>query len=250
MKLVFVSDIHLQSPSDQTGRRLTQFLDRLEADTQLTELILLGDIFDLWVGDHEEFLHKFFPIISRLLKFKSRGINVHYFEGNHDFHLSKLFADQFKFVVHDKPHTFKVGDHFVRVEHGDEMDPNDKGYIFLRKFFRSKPLKWLAYNLPGWLVCLIGENLSHKSRTYTSQVKTIDSMQALNVIRNHAEKTALNKKFDYIVSGHMHIRDDFKIKVRDRSIRSINLGSWFDKPCAFELRLDGVELQAHWVELQ
>ena len=46
-------------------------------------------------------------------------------------------------------------------------------------------------------------------------------------------------RFDLIVSGHVHIRDDWQFESGDASFRSVNLGSWLDKPCFFKLDDNG-----------
>ena len=228
--------------------RLLQFLDQLLQDQQLTHLILLGDIFDLWVGAHDEFLHRFYPIIRRCLLLKEKGVQVHYFEGNHDFHLRRMFADDFGFTVHGAPYIFTSESARLRVEHGDEMNPNDKGYLFLRWFFRTPVLTWLADHLPGWFVSLLGEGLSKRSRQYTSQTKAIDERGAKEVIRAHAQRVAVSDNIDLVISGHVHVRDEFEFHSKNKTVKSINLGSWLDKPCAFTVTT-GPTVQTSWTEL-
>ncbi|MBK7962081.1 MAG: hypothetical protein IPK04_13320 [Bdellovibrionales bacterium] len=50
----------------------------------------------------------------------------------------------------------------------------------------------------------------------------------IEMIRHHARRAYEEAPFDLIVTGHMHVKDDFEFHVGSRKIRSINLGSWFN----------------------
>jgi UDP-2,3-diacylglucosamine hydrolase len=41
--------------------------------------------------------------------------------------------------------------------------------------------------------------------------------------------------FDLIITGHVHVRDDHVFESGGRQVRSVNLGSWADGPCAFRI---------------
>jgi len=65
------------------------------------------------------------------------------------------------------------------------------------------------------------------------------------MIRTHAESIYNEKPFDLIISGHMHVVDDYTFAVKDKSVRSINLGTWLDKPIALMVEDSTIE----WIEL-
>lgn len=90
MKAYFISDLHIKHEDKTKGLKLMEFLKNLPKDT--THLVLLGDIFDLWIGSHEYFIKKFSKIIAELKTISDRGVEIHYFEGNHDIHLKKVLA--------------------------------------------------------------------------------------------------------------------------------------------------------------
>jgi UDP-2,3-diacylglucosamine pyrophosphatase LpxH len=114
-KKIFISDIHMgTAESIQSDRPygwllkdraelLTEFLDRLSRDRELSELIIVGDLFDEWVvpyttspvpTDRREYVDQFFkiaaapqnkPIIKALCNLADTdGIQVTYVPGNHD----------------------------------------------------------------------------------------------------------------------------------------------------------------------
>ena len=235
----FVSDIHITSPDCPQARRFVAFLQTLSGNSNVTHLYLLGDIFDLWVADHEWFVERYREIIDEIRRLRDEGVHVAYFEGNHDLHLRYFWADQLGLTVHAGPAYVELGDKIVRLEHGDQMDPDDKGYIFLRWFLRTPPIRFLLRHLPGGFIAGIGERASSTSREYTSNTKTIEQDTAIAKIRDHAKRVYAVQPFDLIITGHVHTRDDCQVDVGDATFRSVNLGTWLDTPCYFSLDDNG-----------
>lgn len=251
----FLSDIHLKDPNEPNAQVLQHFFERLliektelnsEAKSSMgpaisTYLFLVGDIFDLWIGDHNYFAEKFKELVDSIRALVQAGVEVHYFEGNHDIHLKKFWEDKAGVKVHSNGHLFKLNEFSVLIEHGDRINPNDKGYLFLRWFLRTKPMKYLAENLPERVVAKMGESASRVSRAYTSEngAKALSDQTVVSLIRTYAEKRSQELYFDLFVTGHVHVFDDFKFIKKDRKVHSINLGSWFDKKRALVLRSDG-----------
>lgn len=236
---VFVSDIHITSPECPRGRLFETFLRGLEGGRDLTHLYLLGDIFDLWVADHRFFVERYHGVVAQIRRLRNEGVAIAYFEGNHDLHLESYWQDELGVTVYPGPTYAEHDGKMLRIEHGDQMDPDDKGYRFLRWFLRTPPIRWLVCNLPGALIRHVGERASVTSREYTSQTKTIEPDQAIAKIRAHAKRAFEVRPFDIILSGHVHIRDDCEIEAGNRKFRSINLGSWLDAPCFFRIH-DGI----------
>lgn len=222
----FVSDIHIENKADPKARLFLSFLKGCNRGN-CTHLVLLGDIFDFWIADHSVFVREYAEIIAEVERLRWEQVEIHYFEGNHDLHLKKFWRNQLGCEVHEGPAYFQLGEKAFRVEHGDQMDPEDKGYLFLRWLLRTPALKVLAHRLPGTLVHKIGQRSSSTSRNYTSETKTISQNTAREKIRAHAEKVHSEKPFDYIVTGHVHVRDHCKLT---SGAESWNLGTWLNEP--------------------
>ncbi len=231
-RAIFVSDLHLTGPEDPNTQIFSRFLESLlPADgSKPVSLFLVGDIFDLWVGDHQFFTSRFKVIVDAVTALIRAGVDVHYFEGNHDLHLTSFWADEIGAKVHQECGEFQIGQLKVRVEHGDLINLDDHGYLFLRKLLRSAPMKFLSMHLPEIAVRFIGERASQASRTYTSTAKSKPSESIRALIRAHAKKQSAISRFDVIVTGHVHVADDYTFSDGQQQIRSINLGSWYESP--------------------
>ena len=119
----FLSDIHLKNLDQPDAHLLVGFLEDVGARVQATHLFLVGDIFDYWLGGHEYFIRKFSPIVDHLRRIVASGVEVHYFEGNHDLYLRDFWQDRMGVRVHGRSHLFQLEGLKVRVEHGDLVDP-------------------------------------------------------------------------------------------------------------------------------
>lgn len=236
---VLVSDIHIASPDGERCLRFIDFLAALERDPDVSELYLLGDIFDLWVADHDYFIKRYAAVIERLRALRQRGVRIVYFEGNHDLYLRHFWERKLGFAVHEGPAYLPIQGRTVRLEHGDEMNPDDKSYLFLRWFLRTPPIHFLCRRLPGWLIAKIGDRASAASRQYSSNNGEFCSSKVIEMIRTHATNVFRERPFDMIVSGHVHTRDDCELDVEGRRLRSVNLGTWLDAPCAFRIDESG-----------
>ena len=228
MKAFFVSDIHIRSEEKTNGLKFLQFLKTLPQDT--THLILLGDIFDLWVGSHQYFIKKYPKILSEFKKLIDRDVEIHYFEGNHDIHLKEYFCDKLGMYVHANEYFFNFGGLHVRAEHGDLMNKEDKGYLFLRNALRSFPMNLIATKLPGIIVQAVGDRSSKVSRFYTDRMNQQYKDKVIKFTRDYAEQIYALQDFDLIVTGHTHVDDDYTFEKSGKKIRSMNLGSWLDRP--------------------
>lgn len=242
-KAVFVSDLHLRSDVEENARLFLKFLAALERG-DWTHLFLVGDVFDLWIADHDYFSSRFYEIIQKLKSLRARGVEVHYFEGNHDLDLKPYFESKVGCVIHEAAFTTTIAGRRLRIEHGDEMDPDDRDYLFLRWLLRTPTMRWLGRHVPGKIVQMIGETASKGSRRYTTKVRAaLESNLVDEKILEHAKKVYQQSPFDLLISGHVHRELDQILKRTDHSVRVINLGTWLQKPLVFELSAERADLR-------
>ncbi|MGA8856162.1 MAG: UDP-2,3-diacylglucosamine diphosphatase [Candidatus Bathyarchaeia archaeon] len=119
MKVVVVSDQHLgYVNSDMIA--FNQFLDELTKDDEITNLVLLGDVLDMWRRDSSGVFLESKDTINKILSLTEK-MTVHYVAGNHDFHVLRLqnFAYPFSF---EKTLTLRDGKYTYLFLHGWEFD--------------------------------------------------------------------------------------------------------------------------------
>jgi UDP-2,3-diacylglucosamine hydrolase len=241
----FVSDIHLRDMQERNGQNLLRFLRFLNMFDEPVNLYFLGDIFDLWISDHQVFVKKFEPLWEPLRQLKAKGCELHFFEGNHDLHIRPFFHGQLGMHVFKKPKYHHVGQLHVRIEHGDLINPNDTAYLKWKAFTQRRSTEFLAHHLPGFFWSWLGNTLSSKSRERSSQYRVNNESEIQKMIHEHAIRSYKNKPFDLIITGHMHVKVDETIEIDGRIIRNINLGTWMGEHEPPILCIEGSEVT--WV---
>lgn len=226
MKAYFLSDQHLHSNDQQECQALLHFFRSLKSSEDCSHLFLVGDIFDLWAGPHDYFIKKWQSFNAEILRLVSLGTQVHYFEGNHDLLLADYYSKQLGVHVYDSAQYFTINNKVYRVEHGDQMDPEDKNYLLLRSFWRSKIISYLIKNVSGNLISKIGESASDFSRQQqTAKPDQAHIQRIKNTIDSHIKTAYSEKPFDIFVAGHVHIKDERLIDVgQNKQVLAINLG--------------------------
>ena len=243
MKHWFISDLHIKDINERNGNTLLRFFFYLNQNPSKHKVYFLGDIFDFWLSDGKAFQKHYQYLIQQIKFFKDNGGELIYFEGNHDFHIDRFWTHKLDIPVIENEAYFQIGKLKVRCEHGDYINPDDKAYIKYREKVRRPWVEWIAHTLPGWFWKWFGETLSAKSRKKTARYAIDNTEQLRTMIQAYAMKVYNSEHFDLIVTGHMHIFDDYEFTgSHHKHVRSVNLGTWLELPRALCIENDKVEI--------
>lgn len=250
MKAWFISDLHLKELNERSSISLLRFLHSLiNKEREATHLFLLGDIFDLWVGDAAVFVRKFQPIVDAIVTLKKQGLEIFYVEGNHDLHIKPFWQKKLGIPVYVEPEVIKVGQSSIRIEHGDLINEEDIAYLRLRKTLRHPLVEKAAPFISGIVLDQLGQVAAQVSRRFSTIKRERNQNGLRDMIRYHAKRAYQEGPFDLIVTGHMHVQDDYQFDVNGKKVRSINLGSWFDGAKALQVSETSAGLAAEFVEI-
>lgn len=215
MKINIISDVHIKDQADEQALLLLKFLDQCQSP-EVEEIILLGDIFDLLVGNHKANADRYGVIFNRIKKLASLGKIIWYFEGNHDLHLTKFFKNVFH-EFWDK--EFKLVKNYIKVErfskklyitHGDYLTDHEPGYQRYRRFASWKANEFIFENMIDFsLIEKVGNFFSKRSKK--GGKKTFNFERAQEGFRKGAKKILNEHPVDYIIAGHSHIKDEHKL---------------------------------------
>jgi UDP-2,3-diacylglucosamine hydrolase len=215
--LSFISDIHVKTNDDENYRLLLEFLKSDEV-MYSDEVFLLGDIFDLMIGAHSEYFEYYNEFFSSLKRLINLGKKVHFFEGNHDFHLKKLFdrylsregLNHQQFIYHKGIFVEKYGNRKLVICHGDEIEIGNYTYKIYNFIIRSRVLRFIAnYIISFNLLNKIGRYMSDTSRAhgegfYENKQDEIRSSSRISAICSAKKFNA-----DMVVCGHTHILENY-----------------------------------------
>lgn len=223
-KIYFVSDLHLGAPAltDNTKRErlFTAWLSEVSHDA--AAIFLMGDIFDFWFEYRKVVPRGYTRVLGKIAEITDRGIPVHFFTGNHDIWIFDYLPTETGVIVHrDFFSTELLGKKFY-LAHGDGLDKNDKGYLILKKIFKSPFWQWFFARFhPNFAVSVA----LRWSKTSRLNKKTGSSrFDAENEGMYQFALSILEKEhFDYFVFGHRHLLANIQMS---ETSRFILLGEW------------------------
>lgn len=198
---ILISDAHYSDLRPQ----LLDLLIAIEKETiSPTQLILMGDIFDLLFGPIIE-THvrnqKMIDVINSI----SQRIEVYYFEGNHDFALASLFPNVTIFPLSLQPVNFTFEGKQGKMAHGDFGE--DLGYKIYTYIIRSQ----VTLRLLGWFDTFANHILIKKLDAYLSKKEDCNDFTNFEAYVKRRLKQYEDENIDYFVEGHFHQNRCFNI---------------------------------------
>lgn len=230
-----ISDMHLGFPDAITSRErervLLEWLHQIQDN--VSDLFLLGDIFDFWFEYKQVVPKGFVRLIGALAALADQGVRLHIFVGNHDLWMKDYFEQELGVRIYREvtDFEFKFADNQIRVcmGHGDGMGPGDHGYKLLKKVFVNP----IAQFLFGWLHPDLGVRLAHawsgtrKTATIKAGDVPFDSETdfILSAVRDRYKlDQQANRGVLAYVFGHRH--HPIAVPLGDHATY-YNLGEWF-----------------------
>lgn len=220
VKAYFLSDAHLgmdESKQEKEKQKiLLNFLNEIMKDA--THIYIVGDLFDFWYEYKQVVPKKHFQLLFLLKKITEKGIELHYFAGNHDFYLGQFFNKEINIKTWQDDYEFDLDGKRFYLWHGDGLGKKDGGYRFLKKIMRNKFFQAIFRILHPDFGIPFARWVSGSSRSYTNQI---------NHTRDESDYFQFaEKKFaagiDFVMMGHRH--NPLVHSVDDK--RYINLGDW------------------------
>lgn len=230
--LVFVGDVHL-GPGDSAVDDFVAFLGRLEPT--VGRLVLMGDLFDLWIGRPELQQDHHRRVADRLAALRGAGKVVRYVEGNRDFHLTEAEAGRALDESTDGGLVERFGGNSWFAIHGDLANPHDRQYRTWRAVARSR-LAWFAFNaLPRGMRLDLAAYLERRLRgTNPAHRRAFPEPE----VRAYAAGL-LARGHDAVVLGHFHVEKDLVAFPPSPPGRILVLPEWKTSRRHLRVRTDG-----------
>lgn len=195
--MAVIADAHLGGPGGEAAPLVAQL--ETVAERGCRHLVLLGDLFQGWVGFRRFETPEIAAVATALRRLRGRGVRVDYVEGNRDFFLDRgPYADCFDAVVRELAFT-AGGTRFLAV-HGDGLDPRDRQYRFWRRASKSALSRLVISKTPRALARrLVWGTEARLSRTNLEHKRHIPE----EVLVPYAGRR-LAEGHDVLLLGHFH----------------------------------------------
>lgn len=223
-KIYFISDVHLGLPNHgeslEREKKLVQWLEDISADAD--KIFMLGDMFDFWWEYRHVVPRGFVRFLGKLADLTDRGIEVHFFIGNHDQWVRDYLPCETGVILHKGVYRTRLMGKQFTLAHGDGLGPSDFGYKLLKFLFGNKILRWLFSRLHPNFAVGLARTSSNKKRFmegYTTRPYKGDDKEWLAIyVKEEQEKNPS----DFFIFGHRHLALDKQIG----QSRMIILGDW------------------------
>lgn len=195
--LVFVGDVHL----DRDDPDLPAFLDYLRTlPPRAGRVVLMGDLFNLWIGDGRVEQPHHLSVTSCLRALRSLGTEVHYLEGNRDYRIGAAHRGTAFDEVGAEGLREDWGGRAIWAAHGDLINVGDLQYRTWRRLSRSAPFWWLFSAIPKRRRFAWAESLERSLRRTNLEMKRAfpDALVEAYAARRIARGD------DAVVLGHFH----------------------------------------------
>ncbi len=228
--IVVISDVHLGTYGCHAKELLT-YLKSIRPK----QVILNGDIIDIWQFSKSYWPEAHMKVVRRLLKFVTEGVPVYYLTGNHDEMLRK-FTDfnlgQFQLL---NKLLLNVDGKKAWIFHGDVFDVTMQHSKWLAKLGAVGYDSLIIINsMVNWCLTALGRQKMSFSQKIKGRVK--EAVKFINHFEQTAADLAVDKRYDYVICGHIHHAEIRQIKATDQpgSVLYLNSGDWVESLTSLE----------------
>ena len=186
---LFIADSHYPHHGDAFLETLSKLKN---GELHASQLFLMGDNFDLLFG-YNTYIQSFTTEAITLLEELSQTIEIHYFEGNHDFCLDEIFTNMSVYRRDKQPVEFSLGTKRIAISHGDKY-VTGFGYDLYCKLLRNKTTLTL---LKPFEKSIIDHRMKKLSEKHICHAFTGFEKRVAAILEHYSN-------VDMVIEGHFH----------------------------------------------
>ena len=227
--VAILSDLHLGT----YGCRAKEIVTYLKSISPQI-LILNGDVIDIWQFTKHYFPSTHVAVIKEILNLMTLGTRVIYVTGNHDEMLRRYCDLQLgQFQLTDKL-VIEIDHKMIWIFHGDVFDNTTKGSAkFWAKMGSNGYAVLLGFNrFINRLMKFFGREKVSLSKKVMQKVN--ESIIKIDEFETLVAELAIEKKYDYVICGHIHQPQKRVISNKEGSVVYLNSGDWVEHLTSLE----------------
>lgn len=195
---VFISDLHLAAGQPATLQRFIRFC--AETAAGFSELVILGDLFEYWLGDDDADDVVGTQVAAALRQVSGRGVAVFLMHGNRDLLLGRDFCARAGATLLADPTQAQVAGAPALLAHGDAWCTLDTDYM-----------KWRAQaRNPAFQQMFLGKSIGER-RAFVQQLRAaseagrqLKTQQIMDVTNAEIDAALRASGNTRLLHGHTH----------------------------------------------
>lgn len=235
MTTLFISDLHLTTERPAIGEAFLRFLQG-EA-RQAEALYILGDLFEIWLGD-DAVVPVYQPFIEGLKGLTDSGTPCYVMRGNRDFLLGERFEAMTGTTLLPDPYRLDLYGTPTLLMHGDLLCTDDVEYLKFREMVLSEDWQREFLSMSVEERVEYGRQLREKSRE-AIQGKQVDIM---DVNATAVEQTMRRYDVTRLIHGHTHRPARHRLKLDGVAVERIVLPEWYEQGGVLRCTAQGCEM--------
>lgn len=246
-KTHFISDLHLCESQPHLSELFFYYMQNIAPSSQ--QLFVLGDLFEVWVGD--DYISDLNQQVIQTFKcYSEKHGELLISHGNRDFLLGQKFAELCGAKLISEPFEFSWHDELtnsnkkISLMHGDSLCTDDIEYQKFRSMVRN----------PAWQQMFLNKSLEERLtiaggiREQSKQAQKQKDTQIMDVNPNAVKKFFIDNQCDWLIHGHTHREASHQINLDNGKtvIRRV-LSDWRTQGHYLELNQNG--LSGHYFKI-
>jgi UDP-2,3-diacylglucosamine hydrolase len=219
---------------------MESFLSLLDREREgMGHLVILGDLFEFLFGfkpetpkptspfDDGSFPYPdYLPVFKQLFSLYQQGVQIKYFEGNHDFSLKSFFAEHLgmNVEVYAEGQEERLGSKRAFIAHGDLSNPHQWKYRMFRRCLKNRVTEKILRGVGPAFTRRMAQRLNELSHRHYHQNKPAKPSSAF---QSFAHRKFL-EGFDLVILGHSHIPETAEERIHGKNCLYYNVGDWMN----------------------
>lgn len=231
--ILFISDLHLQEARPDITRAFFRFLQ--ETAVTAKALYILGDFFEVWIGD-DAVTPFHLEVAAALKQLANSGCKIYLMHGNRDFMLGKQFCRQAGCTLLADPTLLSHNGEHILLMHGDSLCTDDRDYQRMKRLLRNPLSLFVLRHLPLKTRQKLAGDLRAQSRNRTrmkaADITDVNPDAVLQAMQRYSVRT--------LIHGHTHRPATHQLPIGQRIV----LGDWDSHGWYLQLEHDQLALES------
>lgn len=229
---LFISDLHLSEAYPETAALFFQFLKTRAKDADA--LYILGDFFEVWVGDDDRSAFNE-QIKTALRDYTNSGTPTYFMHGNRDFLIRKRFAKETGITLLKEPSVIDLYGERILLLHGDSLCTLDERHQKSRKTMHNRFYQTMVLLLP----LKVRQHYGNRFRSASKERKTHLPDNIMDVTPEEVLRVMQAAETNTLIHGHTHRPAIHELTINNNAAKRIVLGAWHNKGTYLQYNQDG-----------